>query len=112
MKQAMDERKVKYAARIKPIDALEAFLVGQMARGSVQSEFAWDQLLANYPLAVERVDTRREEDRREDADRLGERLSKSPCRVARALGRKYGALYLVDKLTSLGESIAANGRLI
>ncbi len=112
MRQAMDERKVKYAARIKPIDALEAFLVGQMARGSVQSEFAGDQLLANYPLAVGRVDTRWEEDRRDDADRLGERLSKSPCRVARALGRtKYGALYLIDKLTSLGESIAANGRL-
>jgi len=112
MRQAIDERKVKFAARVKPIDALEYFLVGQMARGSVQSEFAGDQLLANYPLTVGRVDSRWEEDRRDEADRLGERLSKSPCRVARALGRtKYGALYLVDKLTSLGESIAANGRL-
>jgi hypothetical protein len=112
MKQAIDARTVKFAGRIKPSDGFEEFLVGQMARGAVQSEFAGEQLLLNEALAVGRIDDRWEEDRREDADRLGERLSKSPCRVARALGRtKYGALYLVDKLTSLGESIAANGGL-
>ena len=39
-------------------------------------------------------------------------IATAPCRIARELGRsKYGALYLIDQLTSLGESIASNGGL-
>jgi hypothetical protein len=112
MKQAIDERTRDFTAELNPVGSLQQWLVGQLAMGSVQSEFAGDQLLVNLALAAERVDTRWEEDRREEADKLGARLAKSPCRVARALGRtKYGAVYLIDKLTSLGESIATQGGL-
>ena len=69
-------------------------------------------MLVNLSLAVRRVDTRWPDDRREHAEKLGARLPKAPARIARELARtKYGALYLIDQLTSLGESIASNGCL-
>jgi len=112
MREAIDERIRALTAEKSPRGVLEHFLIGQMARGSVQSELAGDQLVVNLKLALERVDIRWPDERREQADRLGQRLHKAPCLVAGQLGRsKYGALYLIDKLTSIGESIAANGGL-
>jgi hypothetical protein len=112
MQQAIDERVVAFSAQLNPRTLLERWLVRELARGSVQTDFAADRLLANLPLAVERVDNRWADDRREEAEKLGNRLSKAPYRIARALARtKYGALYLIDKLTSIGESITANRSL-
>ena len=46
-------------------------------------------------------------DRTEQACRLGQKLSASPCWVKGALERtKYGALYLIEKLTGLAEIVA------
>ena len=87
--------------------------MGQLAMGTVQSDLAADQLIVNASLAVQRVDTPRwAEDRREYAEKLGQRIATAPGRIARELGRcKYGALYLLDQLTSISESIASNGCL-
>ena len=69
-----------------------------MARGSIQSEFAADQLLVNLKLAADRNETGWEQARREEADRLGQTIARAPYRVSRMLGRsKFGALYLMDR---------------
>ena len=112
MQQLIDERSLAFAVQVRPRTLLEWWLVTQIARGTVQSDLAADQLLINISLALGRVETRWADDRREQAEKLGQRLAKSPARIARELGRtKYGALYLIDQLTSLGESIASNGGL-
>jgi len=113
VKQLIDERTRAFSAQLSPRTLLERWLVGQTAMGTVQSDLANDQLTINASLAVQRVDTPRwVDDRREYCEKLGQRIGKAPCRIAGELGRsKYGALYLIDKLTSLGESIASNGGL-
>ena len=87
--------------------------MGQIGIGTVQSELANDQLIINASHAVQRVDTPRwAEDRREKTEKLGQRISTAPSFIAAQLGRcKYGALYLLDRLTSISESIASNGSL-
>ena len=113
VKQLIDERTRGYAVQLYPRSLLEWWCVGQIAMGTVQSDLANDQLTVNASLAVQRVDTPRwAEDRRENAEKLGQRISTAPSRIAAQLGRcKYGALYLIDRLNSIGESIASNGSL-
>ncbi len=112
MKQLIDECAARLTAEFNPRNIVEYYLIWQMARGFVQYELTCDQVLVNLKFQIERVDLRWADDRREQAARAGARLHTAPCRIAGELGRsKYGALYLIDKLTSLGESIAANGGL-
>ena len=113
MLRAIDERACAFAAQVAPRTLLEEWCVREMARGTVQKDLASDQLLINLRLAVERAGSSRwEDDRREQAEKLAKRLPTEPYRVARALARsKYGALYLIDKLTALGDVIATNGGL-
>jgi len=113
VKQLIDERTRAFSEQHSARTLLERWLVGQIAMGTVQGDLARDQLIVNASLAVQRVDTPRwADDRREYSEKLGQRIGKAPCRIAGELGRsKYGALYLIDRLTSLGESIASNGCL-
>ena len=113
VKCLIDERTRAIGVQLFARTLLEWWFVGQIGMGTVQSELANDQLIINASLAVQRVDTPRwAEDRRENAEKLGQRISTAPSRIAAQLGRcKYGALYLLDRLTSIAESIASNGSL-
>ncbi len=113
MKKLIDKRARAFTVQLVPRSLFERWAVRQIAIGTVQSDLAGDQLLVNTSLAIQRVDTPRwAEDRRESAEKLGARISTAPSRIAAQLGRsKYGALYLIDRLTCLRESIASNGSL-
>jgi hypothetical protein len=113
VQQLIDERTQGYGAQLVARTLLEWWCISQIAMGTVQSDLANDQLRINASLAVQRVDTPRwAEDRRENAEKLGQRISTAPSRIAAQLGRcKYGALYLLERLNSLAESIASNGCL-
>ena len=113
LRQLIDERTRGFGVQLFPRSLLEWWCVGQIAMGTVQRDLANDQLTINASLAVQRVDTPRwAEDRRENAEKLGQRISTAPSRIAAQLGRcKYGALYLLDRLNSIAESIASNGSL-
>ena len=87
VKQDIDERTRGFAVQIVPRTVLEWWLTGQAAMGTVQGDLARDQLLVNMRLAVERVDTHWADDRRERADKLGQRIATAPGRIARELGR-------------------------
>ena len=114
MQQLIDERTHAFAAQIKPRSGLERWIVSQISRGTVQSDLAGDQLLINMSLAaaVDTVDGRMIIAGASMRYSASKRIATAPRRIAGELGRtKYGALYLIDQLTSLGESIAANGGL-
>ena len=112
MLEKIDALATAYADQFRPLSPLAEWLVWQLARGSVQSNFAGDQLIFNLKLSAERAATGWDDARREEAQRLGATIAKAPYRVAQTLGRsKFGALYLIEKLSELGDIIDTNGGL-
>jgi hypothetical protein len=102
----------KFTAILKPVGALEEYLVREMARSSTQDEKCSEQLDVDGFRAVERVGTSWDMDNAARIDRLGARMAKSPQVVAGELGRsKHGALYLINQWSALDEAIATNGGL-
>src|SRR6202035_5641301 len=108
--QTINERAGGFTFDVKPTRLLETFLGLEIARGSVQSELCHDLLVFNRALAAERAaGPRWAVDRSAHAIKIGEKLSVAPCRVKGTLERtKYGALYLIEKLTDLGEVVEKN----
>jgi hypothetical protein len=112
MKSHIDELYHEFAIQLKPRTGLERWLVFEMARSSVQSDEANDQLLINKVRVIERVGTSWDDDNEERIDKLGSRLAADPYNVQRALARcKHGALYLVGKWTLMAEAVESNGGL-
>jgi hypothetical protein len=102
----------KFTAVLKPVGALEEYLVREMARSSTQDEKCAEQLDVDGFRAVERVGTSWDMDNAARVDKLGARLPKSPQVVAGELGRtKHGVLYLINQWSALDEAIATNGGL-
>jgi hypothetical protein len=102
----------KFTAILKPVGALEEYLVREMARSSTQDEKCSEQLDVDGFRAVERVGTSWDMDNAARIDKLGARLTKSPQVVAGELGRtRHGALYLINQWSALDEAIATNGGL-
>jgi hypothetical protein len=110
MKVAIVELTRAFGKQHKPTTKLEWWLVGEMARTTIQIDICCDQMLINDMLVIEKAGSAWVEQCQERAQRLGARLTKSPHVVKGALERtKYGALYLIDKLELLKDVIDSAG---
>src|ERR1700674_2524670 len=95
-----------YYKQLLPIGMLEEYLVFEMARSSAQDQRCSEQLLVNELRLTERIGSFWDLDQDERADKLGARLAAAPQVVAGTLGRtKHGALYMINQLERLEESI-------
>ena len=86
--------------------SLENWLGWELARCSVQSDECNNQLLIDKVRVIERVGTCWDDDQFDRSEKLLDKLPLKPYRIQRALARtKHGALLLIDRLTSVYDSI-------
>jgi hypothetical protein len=112
MKELIDKLAVEYSLEMKTTTSLQEWCAFEMARSTVQCDESNDQLLINKVRIIEDIGTNWDDQCDERVQRLGARLPADSCRVQRALASsKHGALYLVDKLTLLGDAVDSNGVL-
>jgi hypothetical protein len=112
MFEAIQKASERFTAVLKPVGALEEYLVREMARSSTQDGKCAEQLEVDGLRVVERVGTSWDLDKSARVDKLGTKLAESPRLVAGELGRtKHGALYLINQWSALDEAIATNGGL-
>jgi hypothetical protein len=112
MLEEIDSLTVDLSKQMKPATRLEAWLVRQMARATVQMETCSQQLDINARRAADRADTAWVDICRERTETLSAKLPDHPFEVSRALERtKQGALFLITQWKFLGEALETNGGL-
>jgi hypothetical protein len=112
MLEEIDTHAHELSKQLKPTTKLEAWLVRQMARATVQMETCSQQMDINDRRAVDRADTAWDDICRERAEKLSLKLPHQPYVISRALERtKQGALFLILQWKFLGEAIKTNGGL-
>ena len=109
MAQAILARAKGFAKTLAPNDEIEDWLVGEIARGTVQVDTCNDQLLLDDQRVALSVDTSWEDDRCEQIDKVVERLSEKPLSVSRTLQRsKQGTDLLLSFWEGLEEVLQTN----
>jgi hypothetical protein len=110
MAERIDAREEKMKGELQPDGELQTYMVHEMAVASVQVQTGEDMILVESEDAIASVDDTWDDERREQASKLADRLPRAPRRVVQALeNTKHGALFCLEQWRSLDVSISQKG---
>ena len=112
MGERIAERTGELEDDLKPTDALELILIGEIARTSVQVERAHELMVIDAQRVLDSIVLSWDDDRRQQINNIAARLGSDCHRVAQVLEQsKHGAEFCLEHWRALGDSVAANGGL-
>ena len=113
LKVLIDQIAADYVHQLKLSTRLDVWLAYELSRCAVQIDKLNYQLLVDQLRVIDKVNTSGyDDDHRERAEKLGQRLRNSPHKVKGELERtKFGALFILDKWTLLSQAVESNGGL-
>jgi hypothetical protein len=112
MMEQIAAKEAELIADMKPANALEATLLTEIARATVQVQACLEYVQLDARRVIDEAESCWDDDRRNHVNTMAERLAKAPQRIAAWLeSSQQGAQYCLDRWRELADTVEATGGL-